>query len=291
MSENFIIDKDLCKSCGLCVRECIRHVGIPHQRHVNPQNPTCSKCYHCLAVCPNNAIKVRDTDTVMDFGEELPTAINEKNLKHFFSSRRSHRRFKKEMVSDKTLEKLIDSAIFIPSGGNRHSYEFTVIKSEKAKKELRKELTSIYKRKNTIINNSLLRIIVSLFTNSSTRGFLKDIAYRNRMKDLINRICAGEDPLFYDAPVVIIIHSTEQIPTPKEDSILAGYNIILMAQTMGLGTCFVTLAQKAINTSKKCKKILNLSPQDNINAVIILGYPVVDYNRPAPRFSKEIKWA
>jgi len=89
--------------------------------------------------------------------------------------------------------------------------------------------------------------------------------------------------------VVIIIHSREQIPTPKEDSILAGYNIILMAQSMGLGTCFVTLAQKAINSSNKCKKLLNLSPEDNINAVILLGYPLVNYLRPAPRFGKEIK--
>jgi len=77
-------------------------------------------------------------------------------------------------------------------------------------------LTNICKRKNTIINNPLLRTIVSFITDFSTRRFLKDNKYRNRMKDLINRICTGEDLLFYDAPVVIIIHSKEERPTPKE---------------------------------------------------------------------------
>jgi len=290
VSTNFIIDRNLCNSCGLCVRECIRHVNIPHQKHVNPKNPACSRCYHCLAVCPSNAIKVKDTYNVSSSCGELPNPINENDLKALFSLRRSHRKFTKETVSDETLEGLVNSAILIPSGGNRHSYEFTVIKSDKMKNKLREALTTIYKRKNTIINNPILRTIASFITDSSTRGFLKDKNYRNRMKDLINRICKSEDPLFYDAPIVIIIHSKEQIPTPKEDSILAGYNIILMAQTMGLGTCFVTLAQKAINSSRKCKEILNLSPKDNINAVILLGHPAADYYRPAPRFHKEIKW-
>ncbi len=90
-------------------------------------------------------------------------------------------------------------------------------------------------------------------------------------------------------PVIIIIHSKKEIPTPKEDSILAGYNMALMAQALGLGTCFVTLAQKAINFSSKCKKILSLAKEDNIHAVLLLGYPSVNYLRSAPRFKKEIK--
>ncbi|WP_366924512.1 nitroreductase family protein [Metallumcola ferriviriculae] len=291
MSKNFIIDEKLCTCCGLCVKECVRHVKIPHQNHVNPQNPACSKCYHCLTVCPNEAIKVKDTDTDIapDFDNQLLTSIDEDNLMQFFSFRRSHRKYEKKMVDERTLEKLVSAASYIPSGGNSHSYEFTVIKSEQVKKALKKELAAFYARKNTIINNALLRNIAALFTNASTRGFLKDPAYRNRMKDLFNRISTGEDPLFYGAPVIIIIHSKEEVPTPKEDSILAGYNMTLMAQALGLGTCFVTLAQKAINSSSQCKKILNLSKEDNINAVLLLGYPLVNYLRPAPRFRKEIK--
>ena len=292
MSNNFIIDDSLCTACGICVKECVRHVKIPHQNHVNPQNPTCSKCYHCLTVCPNEAIKNIDTDTDIapDFDRQMLTYINDNNLIQFFSFRRSHRQYKEKMVDEKIIEKLVSAAGYIPSGGNSHSYEFTVIKSDRVKNALREELAAFYQRKNTIINNALLRTLAGLVTNASTRRFLKDPAYRNRMKDLFSRISMGEDPLFYGAPVIIIIHSKEEIPTPKEDSILAGYNMALMAQALGLGTCFVTLAQKAINSSSKCKRILNLAEEDNVNAVLLLGYPSVNYLRPAPRFKKEIKW-
>lgn len=61
-----------------------------------------------------------------------------------------------------------------------------------------------------------------------------------------------------------------------------------MAQALGLGTCFVTPAQNAINSSKKCKEILNLTPQDNVNAVVILGYPAVHHQRIAPKPEKQI---
>ncbi len=101
------------------------------------------------------------------------------------------------MVDERTLEKIFCAASYIPSGGNSHSYEFTVIKSERVKHALKEELAAFYKRKNTIINNALLRNIVALFTNASTRRFLKDPGYRDRMKDLFNRTSIGEDPLFY----------------------------------------------------------------------------------------------
>lgn len=76
------------------------------------------------------------------------------------------------------------------------------------------------------------------------------------------------------------------IPTPGEDSMLAAYNIVLMAQAMGLGSCFVSLARNAINASRKCRKILKLGSADRIHAVVVLGYPAVKFQRAIPRESK-----
>jgi nitroreductase len=88
----------------------------------------------------------------------------------------------------------------------------------------------------------------------------------------------------------VVIHSKELIPTPKEDSILAGYNIVLMAQSLGLGTCFVTLAQNAIDSSRACKAILGLSPKEQVYAVVLLGYPDVRFLRAVPKEQKAIHW-
>jgi hypothetical protein len=126
--------------------------------------------------------------------------------------------------------------------------------------------------------------------NSLARGFLKDKGYRVRIKKLVERLDTGEDVFFRDAPVIVILHSKAVIPTPKEDCILAGYNITMLAQSNGLGSCFVTLAQNAVNASIKCKKIIGLLRNDNIYAVVILGYPTVQHIRSAPKREKTIHW-
>jgi hypothetical protein len=130
------------------------------------------------------------------------------------------------------------------------------------------ELTKIYRLRSLILNNPFLRNAAKPFVNKQMRGFLKDKHYRFKMKSLVEKIKDGDDPFFHHAPAIIIIHSRAQIPTPKEDCVLAGYNICLTAQASGIGTCFVTLAQNAFNSSTRCKEILGLTLRDNINAVI-----------------------
>lgn len=126
--------------------------------------------------------------------------------------------------------------------------------------------------------------------NSLARGFLRDKDYRVKIRKLVERIYTGEDVFFRDAPIIVILHSKAVIPTPKEDCILAGYNITMFGQTNGLGSCFVTLAQNAINANTKCKRIIGLSRNDHIYAVVILGYPSVQHLRSAPKQEKMINW-
>ena len=64
----------------------------------------------------------------------------------------------------------------------------------------------------------------------------------------------------------------------------------LMAETLGLSACFVTLAQNAINSSVSCKELLGLKKSDNVNAMVILGNPAVRHLRVAPKPHKTIRW-
>jgi nitroreductase/NAD-dependent dihydropyrimidine dehydrogenase PreA subunit len=289
MNSKLYIDDSLCTACGSCVRECGHQIQQNEQR-IDPNNPECSRCYHCYTLCPSKAIKIEGGANAPAFSKELLEEINEENLTHFLAYRRSIRKFQDKGLEDAVIEKLIERARYIPSGGNVHSYEFTVIKSEESKKSIKQELYKIYKKRSNILNNAILRNVAKPFVNTQMRGFLKDTLYRNKIKKLVDRIYKGEDPFFHNAPAIVVIHSKASIPTPKEDCILAGYNITLMAQTMRLGSCFVTLAQNAINSSIRCKKVLNLSQEDNVNAVIILGYPAVQHRRIAPKPEKKINW-
>ncbi len=290
MSIEFYIDHESCISCGKCIKECGMHVQIQNCSHVEPDNPECSRCLHCYTVCPDNAIRLKAADSSAGLDPQLMHAITDENLSSFLAYRRSIRSYQKRSIEDGILEKLIDMARYIPSGGNAHSYEFTVLKSDVTQKRIKEELHKIYKFRDQLLNNPVLRNVAKPFVNKQMREFLKSKTYRSRMKELLSRISEGDDPFFHHSPAIIIIHSKDQIPTPKEDAILAGYNICLVAQTLGLGTCFVTLAQNAFNSSRKCKEILNLAEEDNVYAVVTLGYPAVHHLRIAPKPAKQINW-
>jgi hypothetical protein len=132
--------------------------------------------------------------------------------------------------------------------------------------------------------------MAGLFLGPYERAFLSDPDYGQRMKELLDRFHAGDDPVFYHAPAAIVIHTGESIPTPQQDSILAGFASALMAQALGLGTCFVSLAEKGLNASKRCKALAGIPTNDHIHAVLLLGYPDVTYRRPVPKPEKTIRW-
>jgi nitroreductase len=165
-----------------------------------------------------------------------------------------------------------------------------VVTDEELKDRLRAELPGIYRLRRAILDSPLLRTLLTPFVDGYTRAYLRDGEYGRRVGDLLDRLQGGEDLAFYDAPVLILVHSREQIPTPKEDSVLVAYNVVLMAQALGLGTCIVTLAQNAINSSARCKAMLGLSPQDRVHAVVVMGYPAVRYRRAVPRQAKAATW-
>jgi nitroreductase len=211
-------------------------------------------------------------------------------LESLLAVRRSTRRFQQRSVPRDLIAQVVAAGRYVPSGGGRHAYAFTVLTDPAVKQALLAEFSRYYDRIRKLIGNALVKTVGSLFLGSYERAFLSDPDYGQRMKGLLERFRAGEDPVFYGAPAVIIVHSGELIPTPQEDSILSGFAMVLMAQTLGLGTCFVSLAHKGLNASRRCKTLMGMAPSDQVHAVILLGYPDVTYRRPAPRPDKTVHW-
>ncbi len=137
--------------------------------------------------------------------------------------------------------------------------------------------------RSALLNNPFLKTLLRPFAGAYIRAFLDDPEYGGRIAKLLALLRHGEDPIFYGAPTVILFHSRVLIPTPKEDCLLAAYALALAAHASGLGTCFVTLAQSAVNSSRACKEILGLTPRDAVHAVLLVGHPAVRFLRPAPR--------
>jgi nitroreductase len=216
--------------------------------------------------------------------------MDEEQLLHLLSWRRSVRRFEPRDVPRSTIEKIMAAAGCMPSGGNSHSHRFTVLTDGPVRGGLNRELRSIYAIRRRLLRSTLLRRLFLLLVDKKTRAFLRDTTYLKRVSYLLEQYERGQDPVFYNAPVAIIVHSRNPVPTPAEDCVLAAYNIVLMAQVLGLGSCFVSLAQSAINGSRKCKILLGMRRSDRVHAVVVLGYPAVDFQRAVPRERQEATW-
>ena len=194
-------------------------------------------------------------------------------LHSFLAGRRSTRSFQERELDRETIDKLVQTATLIPSGGNRHAHAFTVITPGETRERLMEVITRVYARRSRLLNNPFLRVAARPFVGPFMRQFLKDREYGPRIQALVAKLAAREDPVFYRAPAAIVIHSSVDIPTPREDCVIAGFALSLAAESMGLGACFVTLGQNVINASKQCKAILGLTAKDRVYAVVVVGYP------------------
>jgi nitroreductase/NAD-dependent dihydropyrimidine dehydrogenase PreA subunit len=270
MSYSISVDQSKCIDCGACARECARHLPVYRNGQNGGNGLDCAGCLHCFAVCPQGAVVVEGLES-NDHGQAPP--ISPAAMRGLLARRRSYRSFEERPIEPQTLETLIRAAACIPSGGNSHSHRLTVITTGEARKRLEQELGRIYRWRKALLGNALLRSVFGLH----------DRTYLTRVSYLMAQIARGEDPIFYNAPAVILVHSPRLIPTPREDSVLAAYNVVLTAEALGLGSCFVSLAQNAINASRTCKRMLGLDPKEKVYAVVVVGHPAVRFFRAVPR--------
>ena len=208
------------------------------------------------------------TDTTPETGV-APVTLTA--FRSFLSARRSTRQFLQEDVPDDVIRVLHDAAGLTPSGGNARAYQVTMLPRGRTRESLMRELQRIYAARSALLNNPLLRAAAAPFAGPYVRAFLRDGEYGPRMARLLGKLRRGEDPLFYSAPVVFFFHSRALIPTPREDCVIAAFAVSLAAQAAGLGCCLVTLAQSAVNASRRCKELLGMSADSSVHAVLVLG--------------------
>ena len=95
-------------------------------------------------------------------------------------------------------------------------------------------------------------------------------------------------PIFYHAPVLVLISAAALGPWIVEDCALAAENLMLAAHGVGLGTCWIGFAQSFLNTADG-KNLLDLPAASVAVAPIIVGHPkVVPFD--IPRKAPDIRW-
>ncbi|RLC78572.1 MAG: hypothetical protein DRJ03_23565 [Chloroflexi bacterium] len=283
------INPETCNKCGSCVQVCAEGVfekqdkaSLPVAAH--PER--CFFCGQCVAVCPGDAITHHgfEMDNFPPFTAEMD--IGPDALLGFVRMRRSVRNYnQKRPVPREMVEKLFDAARYAPTGSNVQSLEHIVITDRETMDALARHCVEFFGKRVTLSQDEKALSALDPRVASRIRA---ELPFYERV---ISEHKAGQDPFFYRAPVLIVTHADLTItPCPLEDATLASYQMMLMAQSLGLGTCYIGNFYEYANESQAVREMLALPPEHDILISFTLGYPAVRFRKLVDRKKPTVRW-
>ncbi|MHA1793664.1 MAG: nitroreductase family protein [Promethearchaeota archaeon] len=259
--------KENCVKCKECINECPSLLFQEDENNnilFQDDKNWCIQCGHCIAVCPVNAIEYKE----MDLKEINLEKINLKDqlplhdqLELLIMQKRSVRRYQDKPIIKEDLEKIFSTINYYPSSSNMRTLKFKLISD----KQLIVELSR--------------RIVEVLLSNPAFKT-----SYGEKIEIKKER---GKDPVFHDAPHVLICYSSVDFNLETINSTIALTYGMLAAETLGIGSCWIGFAQMALNESKELKKAARV--RGTVHGVITLGYPDVKFKKIPPRPKIKLK--
>ena len=256
------IDLKKCIGCLKCVAVCPFNVlDIENGKPQASQEKPCIKCLHCAAACPQNAIQLGDLDGILP--EEIPKfPVNHPQLiENHLMARRSYRHFKQEPVSKEILSNALRVSAWAPSAKNQHPAKWIVIN----------DVSKIRKIMDHILD------------------YVKETGASPEIAALYER---GYNVVMGNANTLILAYARTDSINPFTDTALALYNVELMLQSQGIGTCWAGYLMRMCNQVPAVRDILKLPEGCQFYGALMVGYPENEEYLHIPNRHKQpnIQW-
>jgi nitroreductase len=116
---------------------------------------------------------------------------------------------------------------------------------------------------------------ISEYGERGKKRTLEERRAAGRMNPAVERILTSErSVIFHRAPALIFLFTSPECYSPVEDASLVAGNIMTAAEDMGLGTCWIGLAQ-GLNSDKEFRRDLGIPDDRTLRATITVGYPEI----------------
>lgn len=208
--------------------------------------------------------------------------------------RRSIRKFKKSQVPPYLVRRVIEAARFAPSQGNCQPWKFVVVRDREMIRAMEAFCVAEAKKLSagfdytTLEKGSWRYRMIRAKTSLLTR--LKPNLLHPVPMAVATLIAQGRFAVFHKAPTVILLLMDERgIGDPEVDIGICGTHIVLAAQSLGLGSCWVGFS-KLLASSPEWRTRLGVAPPYQISEAICVGYPIGDPTHLIERETHEISW-
>lgn len=263
---NFLLQKDRCNRCGLCVADCPARIieqdadKLPFVSAENEEN--CLECQHCLAICPTAAISVFGLNPENSLPVSADVWPRFEQMEHLLRGRRSVRQYCDRNVDSALIDRLLAAVANAPTGVNNRSLTFTVI-DDKAKLHRLRE-----------------KVMQALVEASKAGRIPARFAYIETA--IAAHVEHAADVIFRGAPHVLVVSASPQSPCPTEDVPIALAYFELLAQSAGLGTVWCGLLRLAFESVPELKSLVDL-PAGHHYYPMLFGHPAIHYARGVQR--------
>lgn len=179
--------------------------------------------------------------------------------------RRSIRRFDQRQIEEDALQQILQAGLYAPSAGGRQGTIFAVCQDRTINERLGK-----IKRAN------------------SRPHMATATSYVSREQPSI-----ADDPniknAFYDAPTVITLFGPKNFLFTAEDCMAAAQNMMLAADALGIGSCYIGQGWPAFNDpyGQEILRQWKIPTTHYAVAQLLLGYPRPGDKHPAPKPRKD----
>ena len=166
-------------------------------------------------------------------------------------SRRSVRKYQGKQIKDDELEIILEAAIYAPTGHNDQPWHFTIIQDRDLINEINEGAKEVMKTRD-----------------------VEWIASMGRVKSL---------NIFHHAPTVIIVSGRKDATTPLVDCSAAVVNMLLAAESMDIGSCWIGLAKFYFSNDENMKKF-NIPQENKVYFGVSFGYKVRENPKALKRY-------
>ena len=169
------------------------------------------------------------------------------NMFEMIKTRRSTRSFKEIDVEKEKLDQMIEAARYAPSGGNNQLSHFIVIKI----KQFLEELAGMVQ-----VEFSKMEVEENMYKS------LKSSIMQSKKENYV---------FHYNAPVLVVVCNKKGYGNAMADSACAIENMLIMANALDLGSCYINQLTW-LSEREMIRKKLNICEDEIVCGAVAIGY-------------------